>query len=235
MEKREEQQRRERAEAEEKAREEAKERVITRLVLKYQDEDHDEDSVPPGIQEALARPTDYRKRAEEQFDRMRISGSIWDFDGQGTFDIALALSRLPSEIEEAATNEERMQREMQRADERRERRNQQHQENQQGVRGYIHEFRMATKAMKRRHRAVSEDVLMHILARYRAENLSLTRSNDPTHDHDPLYPYLNWNQRAKEIVREVVLERKGEFGRQVVEEVKELERQLLENDSDDVN
>lgn len=94
-------------------------------------------------------------------------------------------------------------------------------------RQFFEDMERADESKERRYRPVREDVLLMILLRYRVEGLQLRTNNDPTYGDDPLYPFLNLNKRAKEIVREVVMEKKGDFGRQVVREVEDLEQELI--------
>lgn len=107
---------------------------------------------------------------------------------------------------------------------------QQMEERRQRMRAWINDHKANARAKRRRYKVVTQDVLMHVRLRIGTEGLSLTRNTDPMYDDDPLFPYFNWDTRAKQIVREVVVERKGEIGIQVVAEVEEIERQFLENE-----
>lgn len=75
---------------------------------------------------------------------------------------------------------------------------------------------------------VTDEVMEEVLRRYRVEGLmGLPARKDPTRDGDPTYPFLNTDTRAKEIIREVVIEMEGEVGARIVEEVKKLEQLLV--------
>lgn len=217
-------QRKERRELETRAKEAAKERTILRLMSRYRDQNMDDDAMPPNVHKALQHAPRYRQMAEEEYKRMKESGGGMPDLGNGIFDFVQSFKDIPIEREEQAANEERLQQAFQESERRRE----EQQERSRKFRETLVEMKADGRKKQQRHRMVTSDVLSRVLLRYRGEGLQLTSRNDPTHDDDPLCPYLNWNQRAKEIIRDVVIERKGEEGRQVVKEVEELEELFKE-------
>lgn len=77
---------------------------------------------------------------------------------------------------------------------------------------------------------VTDDVMEEVLRRYRIEDLrGRSARNDAMRNGDSLYPFLNTDTRAKEIIREVVVEMKGEAGAKIVEEVRRLEQLLVQH------
>lgn len=96
----------------------------------------------------------------------------------------------------------------------------------------MQEHQDITEFNLRRINIVTDDVMEEVLRRYRVEGLfGLPARKDPTRDGDPLYPYTSVDKRAKEIIREVVIEMKGEVGAEIVREVEELEQILIRHGS----
>lgn len=218
---------REKQELEKRGREAARQRTLQRIETRMWEEENGEDEVPPSVEEALAGSQQRPRLAEGELRRMEQTGDFSTVGHVGMVEVFLATSRLQSERE----GNERQEREFAQAraamEERWAANEAQMEISRERTRRENEGMRRQGESQSRRFRVVTEDVLAMILLQYRSEGLSLSQNQDPTFDPDPLYPYLNWNRRAKDIVWEVVIEKKGEFRKQVVKEVEELEQQLM--------
>lgn len=226
-----------RIEEEGRRREEARQRCLQKIMVMIQQEreGRNVDDLPPSPGVALEtagqqHEADLREM-EEEFQRMERGQGRLSPEDVGRLDFIVATARTRTEVQVKNTEEasfQAMRRQTEAAYEswRREREDEAEERRRSNAES-IELLRRSGDEWERRQSVMTEDVLEEILSRYRQERLNLTARTDPTHHDDPLYPFVTWNPRAKAIVREVVLEKKGELGKEILKEVDELEQRVL--------